>query len=664
MHINLGGIVYPVRLIQKCDAATLTRLLPEAYKRFEELAKQEGVRQARSPKVAGRHYQPKIAGVPDGGKHYAQTWQKFLQLDGGTALLQAIKGNFYITITGGTQEGILCRPASLQNPWGWTSPFVDQQGNPAPLGFPALFNAANSDILLPTDAKVANSLLKVKSRASSLVVGNIATFTQKADGTYYVVTFNGPPSNWCYNCDRFGDIYQAQLCSPYGVPPIPPDLPTQFVKSWDGVQWVTDLFPWVSVEGSKIRTPYPVLAAKIVDVTSGSPPVTSKTLFIICLQSAGNFNAQTGDELIVYSTKSFTAKPTWSLLCSIANPMGDSWVTGGKYINDTFSFTPPAGQLCFYSRPEFNADCSEASFVVAAYRVNDTSITAYTADTAFGPAGTAFYAIPGIDFPSSQRYIAKLTTAGAYRITRYDGMGVFTPPALSWAATLPPYVPNEDGSVTVVTGGTSGYGWTWSALEYVYYDSANSLAMVTINYDDFMDLSTVTSRTDYPIDSGIPPLIETLYTGTGCSMSASLYSPGKPNLPTLSLPLGYPASTTNPSGTHLTIHVISYMDAKNGMTLAVEGTDLTGHNNGASLTIGAASMATLTGNANNYDPLNTYPAGGVDDPRYGCAVFSGMCFNGTRPLNWVSSGDLGSITGVATYAPDDTIVTYYPLNSF
>ena len=101
MNVNLGGIVHPIRLIPKCDAATLARLLPEAYKQLQKLARQEGTRQAGVPTVVGRHYQPKITGVPDGGKHYAKTLQTLLQLDGGTALLQAINGYFYITITGG-----------------------------------------------------------------------------------------------------------------------------------------------------------------------------------------------------------------------------------------------------------------------------------------------------------------------------------------------------------------------------------------------------------------------------------------------------------------------------------------------------------------------------------------------------------------------------------
>jgi hypothetical protein len=322
-----------------------------------------------------------------------------------------------------TSGGIVCRPVSIEHPAGWGAPFTVN----LPLGTALSSDSKNRDLLRPTKPSELNSLLKVSGRGVSTAVGNLSSFTKRASGKYYVLSFTGASSNWAVNTNRWPEL-NSLLNVVEGGPIF------NFPSSGNSVfvSGVTHTLP----DGLK------VLAARFVDRVI--PGGTVRTLYVAGYQFGGDFGDTSMDQISVLRTSDFV---NWTYLYTITDPVNDSWVVGDKFdpgagYNPTF----PVGRLCYYSRFEFSPDGDKLSCVLAAYRVVDSS--------AF-----ALGLVYGVDIQKYVATVSGLTASAGYEITRFDaaqpGSGVF---------------------------GTSPY-WDFTFLglspEYAYYADDGSLQLVS-----------------------------------------------------------------------------------------------------------------------------------------------------------------------------------------
>jgi hypothetical protein len=465
-------------------------------------------------------------------------------------------------------------------------------------------------------------------------VGNIATWTGNE-----VVAFDGPPSSWCYAEDRYGgnQTYGFRALRDQGSGAV---FPSVYASKC------------VYFKGKEITAPDYVLAAKIV----------GKKIFVLITDSTLNY-------LSIQSTAD--NGKTWVSVTRIEGPRLWSFLVGEKW-----SVFPPVeegfvgfiGELFMYSIPRFNSDCTEVSFLMCANAVPDTSVP---------PLAQTWMNYEDIElFPDIQKYTCTITSGGDYTIIRYDADQGSTQ-----SETIPGYdsTTYSDGfpddyikTVVYCEESVTPTIWETKSPDFCFYNDADELDYAYTETSSYLCRSRVEQTTVWHV----------VWPGTGTLVSESNNFlrqttdrvdrvfrgiTSDVTLASKDVSVDYMASGF---GSYANTHIHHINGGVCLYSTPVDQSDIYSELD-YTLSVDGVSVKTIHCTNTNFiglvDNLNGMDISSVYDKRFSSRLFSATVAIKESPIHviaWASNGDLASITGVSTGAPTDTIVTYYPMNSF
>jgi hypothetical protein len=531
-------------------------------------------------------------------------------------------------------SGIICFPASKAHPNGWGKPFT--AGTPpveinSPLGSLQEVKSTSGVSLISSDKSVASSILKVSSRGGLVKVGNIAEWTSND-----VVTFMGPPSGWVYAEDKFNG-YSALGFRGRNI------LPASAAAVLPSTYSTNAVFS----KGRTIIAPGQVLTAKLINKTR---------LYVLLTDNA-----------CAYLSIQYTEDngKTWVETARVDDPRSDANISGEKYS----SVSPPkiadllngGGDLYLYSIPSFNLDCSAVSFIMVANLIPDSS-TPVPIDYPFFP-GYRFYEFTNVQSitPDLQKYLAFFSIQGL-RVTRYDA----DQGSSCNDYTEPMGIPHREMLFRT------------KSPDFCYYDENGTL--------EYVYTTTESLQTLYPWARPDAEMRDIL-------VRKLIMKNGEVSL----IQKNGVASFNIDGNVHYTLwgvyseSSLLYLDARNGVALYTvpehrEGLTAISANafdaelrfweKDYVLQIGNTVVKVVHSNATQLTGItNLLTSGCAIDHRSGTIVFSSeigvkarqgssVLTSDLSSLNWISNGDLDSITGVSLGAPGETDFTYFPTNVF